>query len=57
MAMSRQKKLDKMEKIELVREKPKLEFFFETVFPPVGSFFETENLVIGYDKPISKELT
>ncbi len=28
MAMSRQKKLDKMEKIELVREKPKPEFYF-----------------------------
>lgn len=56
MAMSRQKKLDKMEKIELVREKPKPEFFFETA-PSTGRLiFETENLVIGYDKPISKEL-
>lgn len=56
MAMSRQKKLDKMEKIELIREKPKPEFEFANA-PATGRLiFETENLVIGYGKPISKEL-
>ena len=56
MAMSRQKKLDKMEKIELVREKPKPEFYFETAPSTSRLIFETEDLVIGYDKPISKPL-
>lgn len=56
MAMSRQKKLDKMEKIELVKEKPKPEFEFANA-PATGRLiFETENLVIGYGKPISKPL-
>lgn len=56
MAMSRQKKLDKMEKIELVKEKPKPEFEFANS-PATGRLiFETENLVIGYNKPISKPL-
>lgn len=56
MAMSRQKKLDKMEKIELVKEKPKPEFEFANA-PATGRLiFETENLVIGYNKPISKAL-
>lgn len=56
MAMSRQKKLDKMEKIELVREKPKPEFYFEIAPSTSRLIFETEDLVIGYDKPISKPL-
>ena len=56
MAMSRQKKLDKMEKIELVREKPKPEFYFETAPSTSRLIFETEDLVIGYDKAISKPL-
>ena len=56
MAMSRQKKLDKMEKIEPVREKPKPEFYFETAPSTSRLIFETEDLVIGYDKPISKPL-
>ena len=56
MAMSRQKKLDKMEKIELVREKPKPEFYFETAPSTSRLIFETEDLVIGYDKAISRPL-
>jgi ATPase subunit of ABC transporter with duplicated ATPase domains len=35
MAMSRQKKLDKMEIIELAREKPKQEFNFKTIFEKI----------------------
>lgn len=57
MAMSRQKKLDKMDMIELAAEKPKPEFFFKEARTPGRYIFETENLIIGYDEPLSKPLT
>ncbi|HKM22659.1 MAG TPA: ABC-F family ATP-binding cassette domain-containing protein [Lachnospiraceae bacterium] len=57
MAMSRQKKLDKMDVIELAREKPKPEFHFQTARTPGRYIFEVKDLVIGYDKPLSKPLT
>ncbi len=57
MAMSRQKKLDKMDVIELAREKPKPEFHFQTARTPGRYIFETKDLVIGYEKPLSKPLT
>ncbi len=56
MAMSRQKKLDKMEVIELGREKPKPEFKFMEARATGKVVFETEDLVIGYDKPLSKPI-
>ncbi len=56
MAMSRQKKLDKMEKIELAAEKPKPEFHFKEARAAGKTIFETKDLVIGYDEPLSKEL-
>lgn len=56
MAMSRQKKLDKMEVIELAREKPKPEFYFKQARASGKVIFETKDLVIGYDKPLSKPL-
>ncbi|QZY56193.1 ABC-F family ATP-binding cassette domain-containing protein [Crassaminicella profunda] len=56
MAMSRQKKLDKMEKIELTREKPKPEFNFKKSRTSGKLIFETKNLVIGYNEPLSKPL-
>lgn len=56
MAMSRQKKLDKMEKIELVREKPKPEFNFLGYRASGKVVFETEDLVIGYNEPLSNPL-
>lgn len=56
MAMSRQKKLDKMERIELVREKPKPEFYFKTAPATSKLIFETEGLVIGYDMPLTRPL-
>lgn len=56
MAMSRQKKLDKMDIIELKKEKPKPEFDFLLASSTGKVIFETENLVIGYNKPLSKEL-
>ncbi len=56
MAMSRQKKLDKMDIIELAKEKPKPEFYFKEARTPGKVIFETTDLVIGYDKPLSKPL-
>lgn len=57
MAMSRQKKLDKMDMISKVTEKPKPEFRFLTARTPGKYIFETKELVIGYDEPLSKPLT
>jgi ATPase subunit of ABC transporter with duplicated ATPase domains len=56
MAMARQKKLDKMDVIELAREKPKPEFHFLTARTSGKMIFETSDLVIGYDEPLSKPL-
>lgn len=56
MAMSRQKKLDKMDIIELSHEKPKPEFHFKEARASGKYIFETKNLVIGYDEPLSKPL-
>lgn len=56
MAMSRQKKLDKMDKIELAAEKPKPEFHFLEARTASRYIFETTHLVIGYDEPLSKPL-
>ncbi|MDO4326968.1 MAG: ABC-F family ATP-binding cassette domain-containing protein [bacterium] len=56
MAMSRQKKLDKMDVIELAREKPKPEFHFQEARSAGKTIFETKNLVIGYDEALSKPL-
>ncbi len=57
MAMSRQKKLDKMDVIELTKEKPKPEFNFKEARASGRYIFQTEDLVIGYDKPLSRPLT
>ena len=56
MAMSRQKKLDKMDVIELAAEKPKPEFNFRYGRTPGKMLFETKDLVIGYTEPLSKPL-
>ncbi len=57
MAMSRQKKLDKMDKIELAAKKIKPEFYFKEARTPGKYIFQTENLIIGYDEPLSSPLT
>ena len=57
MAMSRQKKLDNMELIELAAEKPKPEFNFKQGRTAGKYIFEAKDLVIGYDSPLSKPLT
>ncbi len=56
MAMSRQKKLDRMERIELTAEKPKPEFNFRLGRTPSRFIFETKELVIGYDTPLTTPL-
>lgn len=57
MAMSRQKKLDKMDVIELAKEKPKPEFYFKEARAAGKYIFQTTDLVIGYDEPLSSPLT
>ena len=56
MAMSRQKKLDNMEIIELASEKPKPEFNFKNARTPGKYIFTTKDLIIGYDEPLSSPL-
>ncbi len=56
MAMSRQKKLDKMDVIELAAERPKPEFNFKGGRTSGKILFETKDLVIGYGEPLSKPL-
>lgn len=57
MAMSRQKKLDKMDVIELVREKPKPEFRFKEARTAGKYIFQTEELIIGYEEALSSPLS
>lgn len=57
MAMSRQKKLDKMDIIELAKDKPKPEFNFKEARTSGRYIFQTKDLVIGYDEPLSSPLT
>lgn len=57
MAMSRQKKLDKMEIIELAKERPKPEFNFLNARASGKVVFETDDLVLGYEgQPLSKPI-
>ncbi len=56
MAMSRQKKLDKMDMIELAAEKPKPEFHFREARTPGRYIFQSRELVIGYTEPLSSPL-
>ncbi|WP_339063032.1 ABC-F family ATP-binding cassette domain-containing protein [Tepidibacillus marianensis] len=56
MAMSRQKKLDNMDVIELAKEKPKPHFDFKEARTSGKLIFETKDLVIGYDEPLSQPL-
>ena len=56
MAMSRQKKLDKMDVIELAAERPKPEFRFKEARTPGRYIFQTKDLIIGYNDPLSSPL-
>jgi len=52
----KKKQLDKMDIIELAAEKPKPEFNFKEARTPGKTIFETTDLVIGYDTPLSKPI-
>ncbi|TYQ15878.1 UNVERIFIED_CONTAM: ATPase subunit of ABC transporter with duplicated ATPase domains [Acetivibrio alkalicellulosi] len=56
MAKSRQKKLDKMEIIEKVRDKVKPSFKFREARTPGKYIFQATDLVIGYDEPLTSPL-
>src|SRR4051812_39661434 len=56
LAMSRQKKLDKMEVIEIAQERPKPDFNFKEARTSGKLIFETKEFVIGYEEPLSKPL-
>ncbi len=56
MANSRQKRLDKMELVDKGREKIKPHFVFKESKQTGKVQFSTDNLVIGYDKPLSKPI-
>ncbi|MGP1569757.1 MAG: ABC-F family ATP-binding cassette domain-containing protein [Eubacteriales bacterium] len=56
MANSRQKMLDKMEILEKPREKPKPIFGFKEARTPSRYLVQAENLVIGYDSPLTRSL-
>ena len=56
MAMSRQKKLDKMDIIELQSEKPKPSFDFKPARTPGRFIFQAKDLQIGYDRPLTQPL-
>ena len=54
MAKSRQKKLEKMDIIELTKEKPKPTFQFKEARTPGKILFKSDNLVIGYDAALTR---
>jgi len=56
MAMSRQKKLDSMERIDKVQEKPKPVFNFQYSKAPGRIIVSAKDLIIGYDEPLSSAL-
>ena len=56
LAKSRQKKLDKMDRIELTKDKPKPTFSFKPGKTTGKLIFQTEELVIGYEKPLTNPL-
>ena len=55
LARSRQKQLDKMEKITLAPEKVKPEFHFKSDRTPGRVVISAKDLVIGYDSPLTKK--
>ncbi len=57
LAASRQKKLDKMELLSKPKTKVKPVFQFQEGRTPGRVIFETKNLVIGYDEPLTEALS
>ncbi len=56
LARSRQKELDKMERISLAPEKVKPTFNFKTDRAPGKIVISAKGLVIGYDSPLTKKI-
>jgi ATPase subunit of ABC transporter with duplicated ATPase domains len=56
LAKDRQRKLDRMEKIEIAKDKPKPTFAFREARTPSREVVAVQNLVIGYDEPLTKPL-
>lgn len=56
MAKARQKKLDKIDRIEIAGEKPKPQFDFKVGRTAGKLIFEAKDLVIGYNEPLTKPL-
>lgn len=56
LARSRQKELDKMERISLAPEKVKPTFNFKTDRAPGKIVISAKDLVIGYDSPLTKKI-
>lgn len=54
LARSRQKRLDKMEVIELGRERPKASFSFSPDRTPSREVIVAKDLVLGYDQPLTR---
>ncbi len=57
MAKSRQKKLDKMDIIEKIHEKPKPVFAFQSARTPGRVVISGEDLVLGYDEPLTRPVS
>lgn len=57
MATSREKKLNKIDRIEIAKNKPKPHFTFQESKPSGSLIFETNNLVIGYENPLTQPLS
>lgn len=56
MANSRQKRLDKLDRIEKVREKPKPRFHFKEARTPSRFVIAAKDLVLGYGEPLTRPL-
>ncbi|MGL5124793.1 MAG: ABC-F family ATP-binding cassette domain-containing protein [Fusobacteriaceae bacterium] len=56
LAKDRQKKLDRMDIIEITKEKPKPIFGFKTARTPSREIITVKDLVIGYDEPLTRAL-
>ncbi|MBR1968769.1 MAG: ABC-F family ATP-binding cassette domain-containing protein [Clostridia bacterium] len=56
LARSRQRELDKMERIDIAKEKVKPIFNFKADRAPGRVVISAENLVIGYDSPLTKKI-
>ncbi|MBL4933180.1 ABC-F family ATP-binding cassette domain-containing protein [Clostridium paridis] len=55
-AKSREKKLNKIERIEIKKEIIKPKFNFKSTNMPESTVFKARDLIIGYNKPLSKPL-